>query len=68
MTNHGIPTPLLFAAIDVIEHRMPCHISDGREFEDEPPIELERDPDDFDSLNDTLRDIARLQIPSKEEQ
>ena len=65
MTNHGIPTPLLFAAIDVIEHRMPCHISDGPEFEDEP-LTLERDPDDFDSLNDTLIEIARLQIPTKD--
>ena len=70
ITNHGIPTPLIFVALDAARRRMddlsimPDSITDGEQFED-APLEIYEERDGNDSLNDTLREIARLQIPGE---
>ena len=65
LTDHGIPTSVLFRALD--QHRMPCSITDGEQFEDGVPGIDDLDEDaaydemrqhEVDDLNHALEDIA----------
>lgn len=73
MTNHGIPAPILFMALDSLERPFDerCSITDGQQYDEwleGVPSDEETDPDarydemrqqEIDELNDTLIDIAR---------